>query len=302
LRGAGVASGISSTTVTLPAGNYSRLSMLAAGSYGSQLNQTFVVTYTDGTSTTFTQSLSDWGAPQSFTGESVAVTMAYRVTPTGATQNGPWYLYGYAFTLNPLKTVKSLTLPANHNVTVMALDLTPPPVSVSLASKANVYALDNTGVAVGNGGLDTFDYAYSEVLLGNSVSWSGLTFSLGNAGVASALSNTTLSLPAGAYSSISLLATGVNGSQLSQAFVVTYTDGTSTTFTQSLSDWGGPQNYTGESQAVSMAYRIRPSGATQNGPWYLYGYTFALNAAKTVKSIALPANRDVVVMAIELTP
>jgi hypothetical protein len=94
----------------------------------------------------------------------------------------------------------------------------------------------------------------------------------------------------------------VNGSQLSQAFVVTYTDGTSTTFTQSLSDWGGPQNYTGESQAVSMAYRIRPSGATQNGPWYLYGYTFALNAAKTVQSIALPANRDVVVMAIELTP
>ena len=40
-----------------------------------------------------------------------------------------------------------------------------------------------------------------------------------------------------------------------------------------------------------MAYRIGPTGATSNGPVYLYGYSFALNSAKTVKSLTLPNNR-----------
>ncbi len=51
-----------------------------------------------------------------------------------------------------------------------------------------------------------------------------------------------------------------------------------------------------------MAYRIGPSGATSSGPVYLYGYSFALNSAKTVKSITLPNNRNVVVLAVDVTP
>ena len=51
-----------------------------------------------------------------------------------------------------------------------------------------------------------------------------------------------------------------------------------------------------------MAYRIAPSGATSTGPVYLYGYSFALNSAKTVKSLTLPNNRNVVVLAVDLTP
>ena len=51
-----------------------------------------------------------------------------------------------------------------------------------------------------------------------------------------------------------------------------------------------------------MAYRIAPSGAASNGPVYLYGYSFAINSAKTVKSITLPNNRNVVVLSIDLLP
>jgi hypothetical protein len=50
------------------------------------------------------------------------------------------------------------------------------------------------------------------------------------------------------------------------------------------------------------AYRLTPTGSTQAGPWYLYGYSFALNSAKTVASITLPATRNVVVLAVDLTP
>jgi hypothetical protein len=98
-----------------------------------------------------------------------------------------------------------------------------------------------------------------------------------------------------------LLATGVNGNQVSQKFVVTYTDGSTTSFTQSLSDWCTPQNYTGESNAISMPYRDLSNGTRDTRTVMLYGYTLNLSAAKTVRSLTLPSNRNVVVMAIALS-
>ena len=150
--------------------------------------------------------------------------------------------------------------------------------------------------------MDGGGHAYSATLLGTSLSWNGSTFTLGAAGTSDAVSSTTIALPAGNDSTVNLLATAVNGNQPNQTFVVTYTDGTTSSFTQSLSDWFTPQNYAGESQALAMPYRLVPSGATDNGPFYLYGYSFAINSAKTVKSITLPNNRNVVVLAVDLTP
>jgi hypothetical protein len=60
----------------------------------------------------------------------------------------------------------------------------------------------------------------------------------------------TIALPAGKFSSLSLLGAAVNGSQGSQTFTVTYSDGSTTSITQSLSDWQKPQNYAGESKAL----------------------------------------------------
>jgi hypothetical protein len=101
---------------------------------------------------------------------------------------------------------------------------------------------------------------------------------------------------------LNLLGTGVDGNQANQTFVVTYTDGTTSTFTQSLSDWYTPQGYTGESTVLTMAYRVAASGAESPGPLYLYGYSFALNSAKTVASLTLPNNDDVVILAVDLHP
>jgi hypothetical protein len=116
------------------------------------------------------------------------------------------------------------------------------------------------------------------------------------------VSGGTIALPAGNDSTLNLLATAVNGNQPNQTFIVNYTDGTSSSFIQSVSDWYTPTNYSGESQALKMAYRIGPTGATSSGPVYLYGYSFALNSAKTVKSLTLPNNRHIVVLAVDLAP
>ena len=51
---------VTGQTVTLPAGCFGALKILAAGVEGSQKSQTFTVAYADGTSSTFTQNLSDW--------------------------------------------------------------------------------------------------------------------------------------------------------------------------------------------------------------------------------------------------
>ena len=170
---------------------------------------------------------------------------------------------------------------------------------VSLASSANVDAIVNNGSAVPAGGLDGDGYAYSATLLGTSLTWNGNAYAFGSPGVADAVSNTTVALPPANYATLSLLGTAVNGNRANQVFTVTYSDGTSTSFTQSMSDWFTPQSYTGESQVLAMAYRLNSSGAEDNRTFYLYGYSFALNSAKTAVSLKLPASRNVMVLAVD---
>jgi hypothetical protein len=305
LAASGPASAVTGKTIPLPAANDTAISLLASGVNGAQLNQTFLVTYTDGSTTSFTQSLSDWYTPAHYSGETIAATMAYRIKSTGITQTGPVYLYAYSFALNSAKTVQSITLPNNANVVVVAIDVTPAtaqPVYVSLGSSGNVFGLGTAGTPVTGGGADGHGNAYAAVLLGSALTWTGGTFSLSAAGPTSAAAATTIPLPATNAASLSILAAGVNGAQLNQSFVVKYSDGTTVSFTQNVSDWATPRNYPGESTVAKMAYRIKAAGTTQSGAYDLYAYTFALNPAKTVASLSLPANANVVALAVTLTP
>jgi len=79
---------------------------------------------------------------------------------------------------------------------------------------------------------------------------------LGAADTANAVSAAghAIAVPAGNYSSLLVLATAVNGAQLAQQFKVTYSDGSSVTFAQNLSDWFIPGNYPGE--LVALVYAL----------------------------------------------
>jgi hypothetical protein len=170
---------------------------------------------------------------------------------------------------------------------------------VNVSAAANVYGNFFYLSPVTNGGLDTESYAYPANILGNSIYALGVPFSFGTPGTANAAANTSIPLPAGSFTTLNLLGAAVNGNQTNQTFVVTYTDGTSSTFTQSLSDWLTPQTYTGETTALAATYRLGPTSA-QVVTTNVYGYSFALNGTKTVQSMTLPANRNVVVMAATL--
>ncbi len=54
--------------------------------------------------------------------------------------------------------------------------------------------------------------------------------------------------------------------------------------------------------ALSMPYKIVSNGSVHSGNYQLYGYDIALDPTKTVASVALPDDRDVVILAVDLIP
>ena len=185
---------------------------------------------------------------------------------------------------------------------------------VDLSSAYNLYAFYNDsdeGAITATNSLDGVGYVYSANLLNTGLDFNGIQFNFGPANQADAVygTGTTIPLPAGNFATLHLLATGIQGNQASQTIAVAYTDSTTSQFTQSFSDWcsdlnGGGCTSTGsnsgESVAVAMPYRDSASGP-DNRVFYLYGYSFALNASKTVQSLTLPDNRNVVVLAASLS-
>ena len=233
--------------------------------------------------------------------------MPYRDQSNGTKDNRTFYLYGYSFTLNQTKTVKSMTLPNNGNVIVLASTLVNSPASAPLAgyyNRAGLYTDGTTFTNPATGGIDGGGAAYSASQLGASQTWNGLQFNFGPANATNVISGTgqTLPMPAGKYSALRLLATGVQGNQTAQPFTVTYADGTIGIMYQSLSDWFSPQNYPGESKAVIMGRRNNSDGSADNRTFYLYGYSFILNSSKVLQSLQLPNNPNVVVLAASLIP
>jgi hypothetical protein len=197
-------------------------------------------------------------------------------------------------------TGKSGSLTKTATVTLTVLGSSAGSALVNLTPLYNVSGIVTDSTTFTGGGLDGGGRSYSANLLGPVQSPSGNGFSFGPANAPDAVTSATIPLPTGQYSSIALLATAVNGNQTNQTFTVSYTDGTSSTFTQNLSDWCTPQNYPGESKAVAMTYRDNSNATRDTRAMALYGYTFNLASGKVVSSISLPRNRNVVVLAVRL--
>ncbi len=143
-------SGTNGPTINLPNGNYTNLEFLGTAVNGNQTGQTFTVKYTDGSTQLFTQSMSDWVASQGYTGETVAKNMPYRDTILGGQQNTPFNIYAYNFSINSSKTVASITLPNNSNISVEALTLVNLGYTAVYSGDANYAASSTTGSITAN--------------------------------------------------------------------------------------------------------------------------------------------------------
>jgi hypothetical protein len=202
-------------------------------------------------------------------------------------------------------TSGSITQTLNFTLAVSAaVGATGTGTQVNLSSEFNLNGIYTDGTIYSTGGLDGGGYSYSANLLTTSRVFNGTLFTFGPANELDAVgcSGQTVTLTQGKFSGLMLLATGIEGNQKSETLTVKYTDGTSTKFTQSFSDWFTPQKYSGESEGVAMAYRNFDNGTKDQRTFNLYAYTFTLNPAKSVRSITLPNDTHVVVLAATLVP
>ncbi len=169
-------------------------------------------------------------------------------------------------------------------------------------------ALNNAGITAdgtvfSGGGLNGTGSAYSSTALGPSLSPGGYVFTFGPTGTSNAISaaGQILPVPTGLqatnYQSVTFLGAAVNGNQSNQTFVVKYTDNSTQTFMQNLSDWGAAQHFPGETIVSTMNHRNNANGSTQSVTTYLYQYSFPLNGAKLMSSLALPNNSNVILLA-----
>jgi hypothetical protein len=175
---------------------------------------------------------------------------------------------------------------------------------VDLSSEFNLNGIYQDGMTYSTGGLDGLGDSYSANLLTASRVFDGVLFNFGPANELDAVgcSGQLVTLPQGQFSGLMLLATGVNGNQKTETLTVNYTDGISTEFVQSFSDWYTPQKFPHEAEGVAMAYRNLDGGTKDKRTFSLYAYRFALNSAKTVQSVTLPDDADVVVLGATLVP
>ncbi|MEH6416195.1 galactose oxidase-like domain-containing protein [Pseudomonas sp. CGJS7] len=162
----------------------------------------------------------------------------------------------------------------------------------------NGYGIFEEGAAVAAGGLDGSGYAYASGLLGKQLSWNGSTFVFGPANGPNTVSSATIELPAGKYSVLNVLAAAGGGDQAGQTFVVTYADGSQTSFKQGVTDWYNAPKF-GEAVAITMPARLSSNGSRDSRPFRLFGYRFTLDSSKAVRSLTLPNNSKVRVLGVE---
>jgi alpha-mannosidase len=176
-------------------------------------------------------------------------------------------------------------------------------VAVDLSSAYNVTGIYRDGSTFApSAGLDHGGYALSEQALGPEQVGDGVVFRLGPANAPDAVTGGTVALPAGKFSSLKILAVAVEGNQGRQTFTVNYADGTSSSFIQSLTDWAEHGDSSGESVAAEMPYRLTGDGSKDANTFYAHAYSFILDSSKVAKSVNLPGNANVLLLAATLVP
>ena len=278
----------------------STLAFLGAANNGPA-SGTATITYTDGSTSTFTLAFSDWtlnsGKSTVISGNSIAGQVSYRNTSTGQENNHTTYIFYTSVGLTAGKTIQSVTLPTSVNQGALHV------FSVAANGKAS---FNNEGISsdtnTGVGNLDGVGYSYSNNALAAAGFSSGSTVSVNSisfqwptvaAGSDDNWQATGQVVPLnGSGSTLAFLGAATSGPS-SGTITVMYTDESTQTFTIAFSDWtlngGSSQVMSGDSVACKMTYRNGASGQ-QSRTTYVFYTSVTLASGKTVKSVTLPTS------------
>ena len=263
---------------------------------------TYTITLPTAATPTFNPAPGSYGSPQSVILSDTTPGAVIYYTTNGTQPTTGSSVYIAPIQVSTTTTIQAMAVASGYNNSAVASGTYTISTGkvVGLAGYYNVFGIATIGNPPTHGGFDNDSFDFNSSLLGTSLTYQNLAFPLGGANVADAVTSQTIALPAGSYGQLFVLGGGVNGNQTNQAIVVTYTDGSTNTFTQNFSDWAHPQGYSGETTVIANASRIGPNGQTATPAVYVFGYTFNLNAGKAVASVKLPSNRNVVFLGMGL--
>jgi hypothetical protein len=145
----------------------------------------------------------------------------------------------------------------------------------------------------------------SSCLTSPSLTYDSVTYSIGTPNADDVFNNASgivLNVPSSNYSTLWVLAAGVNGNQNGQDFVFNYATGSPVVISQNLSDWGtGPAGYSNENVALTCAYRDTYAGGQDaSHDFYVYAYPLTLDSTRALQSVQTPANANVQIIALTL--
>jgi hypothetical protein len=150
-----------------------------------------------------------------------------------------------------------------------------------------------TVAASGEGNFDGLGWSYDGALLpaAGLASYGGVTYAVADptgtaANFVQARGQQVL-LPAGKYASLRLLG-ATHGGDVQTSVTVTYADGSTASVPLALTDWAAGSGHNGNTLLLAMDHRIKAGQGVDGPPVQLYGAALALDASKTVRSIALP--------------
>ena len=297
-------------------GSGTALEIVGAAANGPS-SGTATITYTDGSTQTFTLAFSDWtlggGGVHRLPTNYVVATMPYRNSTTG-TQQVTTYVFATLVGVRPGKPLHSLTLPASETGGQLAVFAA---AAGTASTPGNLAAISSDATPTA-GNFDGGGRSYSNNALAAAGLPSGRMVSFNTLAAADAPTGRSVTAasgyefhwPASAANTVDawqasgqvipLMSTshglGFLGAAASGASsgtaTITYTDGSTQTFTLAFSDWtlgGGTQKLLpGEYIAAKMPYRNSATGV-DHATTYVFFTAVALAAGKTAQSVTLPS-------------
>ena len=280
------------------------LALLGSATNGAS-SGTATITYTDGTTQTFTLGFTDWAIKNTSFGNTLVVTLPYRNTGKGK-QTIPVSLFASSVALQAGKTIKNVTLPTTitggqmHVFAITTGSLTALAYNnVGITDDSNVVSGNYDGVhdsysaqalqSVGlNGGDNAFDPTRTVVFTWPDVQ-AGAPDNYQAAGQVIPVA------PASNAAVLAFLGSATNGASAGTA-TIKYTDGSTQTFTLGFSDWtlNGGKDQPSYGNEISYTSSYRNNAHLVNGKETIQTYVFYssvnLEAGKQVASVTLPTS------------
>ena len=286
--------------------NATTLIVLGAAAYNNE-SGTATITYSDGSTQSFTLSLSDWllgnNTQSPAFGNGTVITTSYLNTPSGR-DNLKAYIFSTEIALQPAKTVQSVTLPttlspSNGLMHVFAVGTRSAYNNTGISDNSNPTGANFDGAGASYSAQDFADPSIAGWNPGDTLTYQGINYIW--PGVPAGQADNYLAAgqvipvtaPAGATTIGFVGAADFAFPSSSGTATLTYTDGSTSTFTLGMTDWAMDSG-TAIPMAGNRLFAILPhfndAQGTHTSNLFLFEMETPLNAAKQLQSVTLPSS------------